>query len=505
MATDAAIPLQGVAPKFNTPFDALGQMQEIRLRQQQIATAKSLEDDRKQTLAKQQRLESEQAAVAQIISQPGISIDDAEQQIAQKVPNQLAAFRTERQKHEETAAKIAKDVADTSQSVASAQKSAAEAQTSAQTFVANDAQQTLALPPAMHGPVLNLKLQSYEKVFPHAGPVFDGIKQQLQAGADPTTILQGLVKASPQQQNADTTAQTAAAKLPGDTADSAIKQQVAAGTVGGMTPQQQSEAANQAATRAQEGQRIGLETRRVANETANADAAPTLTKDALDITAHQFAMTGNLPPMGMGKQGAAVRTAIINRAADIYKGLDLPQQAAAYKANQQSLVKMQGQRDAVGSFEETALKNLDQFLGTASKVVDTGSPLVNKPLRTISGQLLGSPEMAAYKAARQTVLPEFSRILGNPNLSGQITDSQRKEMSDLISGDASLAQIYATAKILKQDAANRRTSLDDAIKGITDRIANPPKGVTAAPAPAAAGQVEEWVIDPKSGKLVKKS
>jgi hypothetical protein len=205
--------------------------------------------------------------------------------------------------------------------------------------------------------------------------------------------------------------------------------------------------------------------------------APNLTPEAKDIVAHQFAMTGQLPPMGMGKAGAKVRTDIINRSAELYKGLDLPSQQAAFKANQGSLVKMQGQRDAIGSFEETALKNLDQFLATAQKVVDTGSPMINKPLRGISAAVLGTPELAAYNAARQTVIPEFAKILSNPTLAGQLTDSARKEVESLIGPDATLAQAVAVAKILKTDSANRRQSLDDQIAAIQKRIATPPAGV----------------------------
>jgi len=46
---------------------------------------------------------------------------------------------------------------------------------------------------------------------------------------------------------------------------------------------------------------------------SNADAAPMLTGPALDMVANQFAQTGTLPPMGMGKLGAKVRQAIITR------------------------------------------------------------------------------------------------------------------------------------------------------------------------------------------------
>lgn len=209
-------------------------------------------------------------------------------------------------------------------------------------------------------------------------------------------------------------------------------------------------------------------------------AAPELSPEGLSLASRQYAMTGQLPPMGMGKQGARVRTQIINNAADIYKNLDLPSQTAAYKANQESLKKIQVQRDALGAFEETALKNLGVFLGAAAKVPDTGSPLFNKPLRGLTENVFGGADLTAYNTARRTVIPEFAKILANPGLSGQLSDSARKEIEEVVSGNATLKQTIAAANVLKQDVENRRTAYDDQIKEITKRIATPP-GQPAAP------------------------
>lgn len=212
------------------------------------------------------------------------------------------------------------------------------------------------------------------------------------------------------------------------------------------------------------------------------EAAPTLTPEALTLTAHQYAMTGQLPPMGMGKAGAATRSAIINEAAKVYKNLDLPTQQAAYKANQESLKKLQVQRDALGAFESTALKNLDVFIEAGKKVIDTGSPLLNQPLRAISGKGLGSAEQTAFETARRTVIPEFAKILANPGLSGQLSDAARKEIEDVVKGNATMKQIIAAATVLRTDTANRRTSYDDEIKAIQQRIATPPGQTTSAAA-----------------------
>lgn len=233
---------------------------------------------------------------------------------------------------------------------------------------------------------------------------------------------------------------------------------------------------------------------------AQGEAAPALSPEGLALTAKQYAMTGQLPPMGMGKQGAAVRTAIINEAAKQYAGLDLPTQIAEFKANQESLKKIQGQSDALQAFESTAGKNLDVFLGLAAKMTDTGSPMLNKPIRSLEGAVLGSDVQAAYNTARRTVIPEYAKILSNPGLSGQLSDSARKEIEDVVSGNATLAQTIASAKILKQDTQNRRESYTDQIADIQKRIATPPGGAASSVKPETG---EQWVRD-ANGKLVKK-
>jgi hypothetical protein len=210
-----------------------------------------------------------------------------------------------------------------------------------------------------------------------------------------------------------------------------------------------------------------------AQATAGDAAVPLLTPEGRDLAAKQFAMTGQLIPMGMGKEASKARAGIINRAAEMYSGLDLASQQAAYAANS-ALVKLRGQREALGAFEGTALKNLDLFLSLATKVPDSGSPALNQPLRYANEKMFGGDALTAFNTARRTVVPEFAKILANPGLSGQLSDTARKEIEDVVSGNATLKQTIAAAKVLKTDAANRRTAYDDQITGLEKMIATPP-------------------------------
>jgi hypothetical protein len=182
-------------------------------------------------------------------------------------------------------------------------------------------------------------------------------------------------------------------------------------------------------------------------------------------------------PLGMGDKSN--RQAIINRAAtltdaDIARieatGGDIAANAAGYGADAGSLKKLQSQRDAIGAFENTAKKNIDIFLDTAGKIVDTGSPLANSVARTLSGKVLGSPDQAAYETARRIAINEVAKITNNPTLAGQLSDQGRKEVESFNPENATLAQSVRVMRILKRDMQNRTDSLDEALAGVRTRI-----------------------------------
>lgn len=199
-----------------------------------------------------------------------------------------------------------------------------------------------------------------------------------------------------------------------------------------------------------------------------------LSPEAVDQNARVFLKTGVMPVLG--QKDPNNRQRIANRAAELSKdgGGDIAANKADYKADSGSLASMQKQRDAIGAFEETAGKNIDIFLDAAGKVVDSGSPLANTPLRAVTGKLLGSPDQAKYDAARQVAINEIAKITSNPTLSGQLSDSARHEVEAFNPSGATLAQTVAVMRLLKQDMGNRVGSLDEQLKTIKGRIAAAP-------------------------------
>lgn len=212
--------------------------------------------------------------------------------------------------------------------------------------------------------------------------------------------------------------------------------------------------------------------------TFNLQSGAGLTPVALDQAAEKYSATGELPAMGMGAAGAVTRRQIMDRAAELHPNGSLAANSAAFKANQDSLKSLQKNFDQVTAFENTAGKNLDQFLTTAQKVADSGSAWVNTPLRSVNRGMLGSADQAAFDAARATALTEISKVLNSSNASGVLSDSARQEVSSLIGPGATLGQIMSAANILKTDMANRHQSYQEQIQDIQSRLGGAPGATT---------------------------
>lgn len=330
-----------------------------------------------------------------------------------------------------------------------------------------------AVPPEARAQMYQQQLQGLQQAgldvskMPPQYPGDDAFKFLGVAVKSHSQMVEDALKQAEQQKNAAQAAEANAA-IPGKVAESAQKQKVLAGTSPtGVTAEQQAQL-DQGKTRIGiEKSRLGIEYGKFAEEKRHNQATEgSLTPEALSMAAKQYASTGVMPAMG---RTAGLRAQIMNEAARAYPKLDPALNAAEYSANKESLKKLQSNFDQVTAFENTANKNLDLFLEQAKKVVDSGSPLVNTPLRMISKQL-GGVNMPAYDTARQVAVNEIAKVTGSPGLSGQLSDTARKEVSNFNPDNATLAQTYKVAQVLRQDMANRHDSYAEEIKAIQARI-----------------------------------
>lgn len=228
----------------------------------------------------------------------------------------------------------------------------------------------------------------------------------------------------------------------------------------------------------------------------NAQAMAGTTEDDYKRAGEQYALSGVMPAMGRG----GVARQKINHYAQEYareNGMspkDLLVAQSAFQGDKASLAAFQKQRDQIVSFERTAQKNLDLFLDAAAKIPDTGVPWLNTPIRQLDEKLIGSAAMSAVNAARQVANNEIAKVTSGGGLSGVLSDTARKEVSNYNPANATFAQTLAVAKVLKQDMANRHESMDAMLGEIKGRTGNP--GSSSAPKAThrfnpATGKIEE--------------
>ena len=207
---------------------------------------------------------------------------------------------------------------------------------------------------------------------------------------------------------------------------------------------------------------------KVANLRVAGNPQATLSPEGLNLAAGLLAQGGGMLPLGMNAGG--LRTQIINKAATMTDPNNLAGAQAGYQANKGSLVQLQRNRDSIKSFEQTAQKNMGVLEGTMKQLTDTGSPLLNQPIRVLEQKYAGDPTVAKFAAARRVVVNEVAKITSNPGLSGVLTNEARKEADDLIQGNMTIPQMMGVLQILRQDMGNRIGSFDTQIQEIQGRF-----------------------------------
>ena len=105
--------------------------------------------------------------------------------------------------------------------------------------------------------------------------------------------------------------------------------------------------------------------------------------------------------------------------------------------------------------------NGDALNQLADNAVKTDSRLANKTLNWISQNMGDNPDTAELLAQVKIFKDEAARVVSNPNLVGVLSDTARKEMEAVISGDMPLNSMKRVINRLKLDSHNRIRTLEE--------------------------------------------
>ena len=552
MPLDPSIPLHSVAPAPIDPMAKMGEAMQLRNMQQQGQAGALQIQAQQMDVQQKQRAQTEQDRLLALFSDPSITDEDT---LVQKVRAINPQYATTLQKslYESKQEKIKAYSAQVGAVASVAQKAlkkttviGPDGQPTVQESVDDTAyhdgltelyargildppttQRLLAVP---SGPE---RVQVVKGYLQQSLSAKDALDQQEKALKLPSEIAKGSADATKagvdalQAQTAQAASQLSAAFKTGgaqaygqalDALPHGIATRFPAATAQGLTgdailksaltPEQATNAADRDRSYALEAKRYNLSVAQyqIALNKAQQDmeeGAP-LSDAATEMLARQALKTGQIQRVGYGKAGTGNLTKVANRMALIDPGVDLASHASDFAADKGSLAKMQQMRDAVGAFEGTARANLDLFISQALKVVDTGAPWINTPLRSVNAGLLGNTDVPAFNAARQVAINEIAKVTSNPTLSGQLSDSARHEVEAFMPDNASLVQVMRVAQVLRQDMANRLSNLDKGLAAIKGRISGPgsaPNNQSPPPSggPTPLGVANPWPTTKKGG------
>ena len=199
---------------------------------------------------------------------------------------------------------------------------------------------------------------------------------------------------------------------------------------------------------------------------AQVDATGALTPDSITNAAARYNIDGTLPPLGMGKAGANMRSQILNEAAVQAKGsgVSAEDQRIAQignAVNKSSLAQLGKSEAMVGAFEKNFNRNADLALKQSTVVDSTGVPIVNSWINAGKRSVTGDPKLSAYDAAIKATVNEYAKIISGSMGNTATALGEIKKVNDLLAAAQTPEQVAAVIGMMKQETQNRMTGFKE--------------------------------------------
>ena len=199
-----------------------------------------------------------------------------------------------------------------------------------------------------------------------------------------------------------------------------------------------------------------------------------------------YDITGKLPPMAWGAAGNPTREAFLKGFPQWKKaqggGGGAPSTAAEqakYKANASALVNVTKDLNTFEPYKKMLDTNADIAIQLGNKIYQSDAALANKPLNWFRQNATSNPDFAEYAAQMRFVQTEAARVINNPRIVGQLTDEARREMDQVISGNAPIPVVERVLNRLKTDGTNRFNAMRSQQADLIGEM----KGDSGTPAP----------------------
>jgi hypothetical protein len=155
----------------------------------------------------------------------------------------------------------------------------------------------------------------------------------------------------------------------------------------------------------------------------------------------------------------------------------LPSEVAKYQGQLQALTFSVQQVEALTRLTKTMDKFGDRLITNGRKVMDSGSPFLNRPLRSIKASLVGDPALRQYLIDLNEVQREYGILTaGGAQSRAMLPVSVSEKMDDVIKGNMTLQEVIATIQELKASSQLAIDAGHEQQDDIQKRIAAGPLG-----------------------------
>jgi hypothetical protein len=216
----------------------------------------------------------------------------------------------------------------------------------------------------------------------------------------------------------------------------------------------------------------------VTNNNGRGNQANDLTPDAIRVEGIKYAMTGVMPPMGMGSSG--IRQKIINSGTAylIEQGInptDVPAIQAGFKSTTATYKTLLQSTKQFSAFEKAMLSNMEYAVGLSSKYGRTSFPSANAVINAIRTHT-GDPQVVELGTAIYAAAMEFEKIrtAGTAITSAELSQHAQEKAEEIINKAQTHKQLQASLQAMKIDAGNVMKARRDELSILESEMKNNP-------------------------------
>jgi hypothetical protein len=237
-------------------------------------------------------------------------------------------------------------------------------------------------------------------------------------------------------------------------------------------------------------------------EKVAAGGAGALSNDDKDFAAQMYLDTGQMPNMGYGQAGAAARSQILHRAAEI-SGQDYGSPRAGADAVAMRKQVMAADRSAL-TYAERSQTSIEQNAPTALKMLDGidrlmkvvsmkgGPDALNQRYVDFEAKWAGDPDAREYLGYIAELGPEYGKIMAGATGSvAQTSDAAMSRVDQVISSNEPVSAMVGSLRGIRNGIEWRRENAAQAVQEARDRMRtdvepgdNKPPGPPAPPGSA---------------------